>query len=227
MPEEKKLRNYIFLLLASITLLIMFGVVIHWTVKNQTNALLIRKYFIRHPEAERASLQSLAELKSGLAVLRKSQSKEIDLRDSVVIASYKADPEYKNFDYIFTAELINDSVIIIDDYDPRMQKLEADGKLVGMPSYETEYLFHKNGDVEIIIGNYLFAKSSRMIGIELYINGQTGGFVNFSKNENNDNSFQLQSNGEMKVGAHYEPQLASNMFLLGYLRFEKLLKKVK
>lgn len=226
-----------------VLILIALGItisVICWRrsfTEQAPNRETIKNYFNIHSDAEKADLSDLRRMHDILAVFKKysSDSKTrigLDLRDSDEIAiEYRSDPELENFTYYRAAELMNDSVIIIDDVDPRIEKMAANGSLPGEPQYENKYIFHKNGDIEIGIGNFLFTDTAQA-NIKLYIDGATGGIIRFYKNEwERDISFRLDASGNMRVGADYKQTgedgyLATKMFVLSYLRLNYIRGKL-
>jgi len=194
------------------------------TLKQAT----IQKYFANHPQAEKIDPEVLADIKTVFnsfnAYHQQKGFSTIDLRDSMLVIGFKVSPIYKDYTYYYQAELKNDSTIIIDDVNPTAEKAIAAKGLTAQ--YETEYIYHHNGDLEILMGN-LFSMPGETIGIEIYINQTTGGIIAFSKaDEGLHNEFRLTPAGQMEIGSDYEYNLATQMVSLGFIRLADLQEKL-
>ena len=186
---------------------------------------IAKEYFNEHPEAESVNIFLLKNMRETFELFKTYSRKDLDIRSEAKMNYYKNDSDYEKMKFVCRAELINDSIVIIDDYDPITTKLAIANDVT--PTYESKFIFHKNSDIEIIHGNLLFSKQDAKINARLKVDGLCGGITSFSKNEEDQhNFFRLTVAGKLCTGVGYQPQLASAMFQLGYNRFAYLQKKL-
>jgi len=194
----------------------------------------ISEYFGQHPNAEKIDLADLDHMRAVMADFKKyaaGGNKKMDLRDSSEIKEFAQDPEMKDYIYYREAELMDDSTVIIDDVMPELEKIASDSNLTGQLQDENKYIFHANGDLEILIGNFLFQKDARA-NIGIYIDGASGGIIDFYKKDRRKKiTLHIDAGGQMEIGndyliTGYDAYLASQMTRLGYLRLDYIRTKL-
>jgi hypothetical protein len=177
---------------------------------------VIDEYFTKNANAERIDKMKIQNWFNVIEDFNEVKEKEgvytLDLRNNYK-KSFEQDPEYKDFLSMYEADMTNDSTLFITEYNPVSEKLN---KGLGIISNTRKYIFHKNGDVKMFMGN-MFAQEGvsedEGVLVTSHIDGKTGGIVYYKKDDHmRDNSFRLTKEGEMKVGDDYDLNTATESF---------------
>jgi hypothetical protein len=164
--------------------------------KDQITQNQVKDYFEKNAGAERIDLQKIESAKLIFEKFKNSvkdkKIKEIDMRDSALIKRYENDPSFKNHynspltgeaKYEYKAWELNDSTIMISDIRPQTEQAREDvNNAANIPLCTTKYIFPKNGDVEIEIGNAVQGSEDKgYMSIDLAVDGKTGGIYRFGE----------------------------------------------
>jgi len=177
----------------------------------------IREYFAKTPTAERVDATKAKEWSNTLGEWNKIKSQDpnigkIDLRTS---AEKAMGDRVEGFLNIREASLENDSTIMVTEYKPYAEKhdkeIEAAGNSAGLRSHDFRYIFHKNGQIEMGMGNRVQDVGSEHILASAGIDAETGGITWYKVEDPvEDNSFRLTKEGTMEIGRDYQKNEAQD-----------------
>lgn len=124
-------------------------------------------------------------------------------------------PEFRDELSIYQCRVVNDSIIMVEQYDPVAQKRSKEVNLGIWPA-ESKYIFHKNGDIEIKMGNMIsdeYDSEDNRVLVSAYIDGKTGLILNFWRNDfGQDNYYYIDEDGSVVVGHDYDIDTAHGIF---------------
>lgn len=181
---------------------LLFGCEMKVDVPSRTT---LDKVFSQNKDAEIIPADSLCLIRSMVDSTLIPFGTGLDLRTEEE-RKLETSIEYSDFLNVHELTVVNDSIIQIKKFDPLEEKAASTNKKI-VRLYDRQYVFHKDGAIEIKIGKNLrdeYDPTNRGVLKYAYIDGVTGLVVlSYSIKKNDKINYRITEKGEIEMGRDY------------------------